>query len=402
MLYRKVPKNGDKLSALGFGCMRLPTTGEGKIDQPRAIRQIRSAIDRGVNYVDTAWPYHSGESELLLARALAEGYRNKVKIATKLPSWMIKAREDMDQYLNSQLEKLNTEAIDYYLLHALNGGTWDNLESLGIIDFMEKALADGRIKNTGFSFHAPLEDFKRIVDAYNWTFCQIQYNFLDQENQAGTEGLRYAAERNLAVMIMEPLRGGNIGQPQPPGEVAEIWNRADTKRSPAEWALRWVWNHPEVTVVLSGMNDEAHIEENLSVADTALPDTLTKTECELVNAVADKYKELMKIPCTGCGYCQPCPENVRIPMIFDIYNNMHIFGNVDTAKDLYAMRLSNMIAGGEPGYASQCVSCGECLEKCPQNIEIPDWLSEIAPEMEDDQMANRLEAARKRLNIEAR
>jgi len=206
MLYRTVPKNGDQLSALGFGCMRLPTTDEGKIDEPRAIRQIRSAIDRGVNYVDTAWPYHAGESELLLGRALTDGYRDKVKIATKLPARMVNACKEMDHYLNAQLEKLNTAYIDYYLLHGLSGGSWDKLENLGIIDFMEKALADGRIKNAGFSFHAPLEDFKRIVDAYDWTFCQIQYNFLDQENQAGTEGLRYAAKRNLAVMIMEPLR----------------------------------------------------------------------------------------------------------------------------------------------------------------------------------------------------
>ncbi|MCG6912115.1 MAG: aldo/keto reductase, partial [Deltaproteobacteria bacterium] len=216
MLYRKMPKNGDELSVLGFGCMRLPVTDKGGIDEPRAIRQVRGAIDKGVNYVDTAWPYHAGESENFLGRALADGYRERVKVATKLPSWMIASREDMDRYLNAQLEKLGTGRIDYYLLHGLRGNSWDNLVSHGAIEFLDTALADGRIGNAGFSFHGVLDDFKRIVDAYSWTFCQIQYNFLDQEFQAGTEGLEYAASKGLGVVIMEPLRGGNLGLPTPP------------------------------------------------------------------------------------------------------------------------------------------------------------------------------------------
>lgn len=401
MLYRKMPKNGDELSVLGFGCMRLPVTDKGGIDEPRAIRQVRGAIDKGVNYVDTAWPYHAGESENFLGRALADGYRERVKVATKLPSWMIASREDMDRYLNAQLEKLGTGRIDYYLLHGLRGNSWDNLVSHGAIEFLDTALADGRIGNAGFSFHGVLDDFKRIVDAYSWTFCQIQYNFLDQEFQAGTEGLEYAASKGLGVVIMEPLRGGNLGLPTPPPEIEAIWQRADTRRTPVEWALRWVWNRPEVTVVLSGMNEETHIEENLAIAEEALPGSLTKAEEDLVEQAADTYKKLMKVPCTGCGYCLPCPEGVGIPAAFDVYNKMHLFGNKPEAKFTYAMRMSGMLTDGNPGYASQCVACGECLEKCPQRIEIPDFLVDVAAEMEDDEMEKRLAVLEKSLKREA-
>ena len=256
MLYRKMPKNGDELSILGFGCMRLPMV-EGTIDEARAIAQIRGAIDSGVNYVDTAWPYHGGASEPLLGKALTDGYRERVKVATKLPSWLIHSREDMDRYQNAQLQRLGTDHIDYYLVHALEGVVWDSVAALGIREFLDQAKKDGRIVNAGFSFHGLAEDFKRIVDAYPWVFCQIQYNFLDEQFQAGTQGLKYAASKDMGVVIMEPLRGGNLGLPTPPPAVAALWDEAKTKRSPVEWALRWVWNHPEVTLVLSGMNEEA-------------------------------------------------------------------------------------------------------------------------------------------------
>ena len=398
MLYRKMPKSGDELSVLGFGCMRLPVTKEGQIDEPRAIRQIRSAIDQGVNYLDTAWPYHAGESETLLGRALADGYREKVKVATKLPSWMIHRREDMDTYLDAQLEKLKTDHIDYYLLHALAGGPWDQLASLGVTDFLHRAKADGRIVNAGFSFHGTLDDFKRIVDAYPWECCQIQYNYLDEENQAGTEGLTYAASKDLGVVIMEPLRGGNLGSPTPPPEVDAIWKSAVVKRTPVAWALRWIWNHPEVTVVLSGMNEEAHIRENLSVAADALPNSLTEDEVERVHEAGRQYKMLMKVGCTGCGYCMPCPSEVHIPGCFEVYNKMHMFGNVEEGKFMYAIRMSGIL-GRSPGYASQCVQCGECLEKCPQQIEIPDFLTQVAQEMEDANLQERVSMGKKMLNM---
>jgi len=399
MLYRKIPKTGDELSILGFGLMRLPVTKDGKIDESRTIDQIRSAIDRGVNYLDTAWPYHAGESETVMGRALADGYRDRTRIATKLPSWMIERREDMDAYLDAQLEKIQTDRIDYYLLHALAGGPWDKLDALNVTDFLDKAKADGRIVNAGFSFHGTLRDFKRIVDAYPWEFCQIQYNYLDEENQAGTEGLEYAAAKGLGVVIMEPLRGGNLALPAPPPEVAAIWEKAATARTPVEWALRWVWDHPEVTVVLSGMNDETQIEENLAIADQALPHSLTAEERKLVAEAGRKYKTLMQVGCTGCGYCMPCPSEVHIPGCFEVYNKMHMFGNTQEGKVLYAIRMSGIISGTS-GYASQCVQCGECLEKCPQEIEIPDVLEKVAGELEDADLEKRVAMGKKMLNID--
>ena len=399
MLYRTVPKNGDELSILGFGCMRLPMTKERQIDEPRATRQVRDAIDRGVNYLDTAWPYHAGESENFLGRALIDGYRDKVKIATKLPSWMIKNREDMDTYLNAQLEKLQTDHIDYYLLHGLAGDQWDHLDSLGVTDFLDKAKGDGRIVNPGFSFHGVLGDFKRIVDVYPWIFCQIQYNYLDEKNQAGTEGLEYAASRDLGVVIMEPLRGGNLGLPTPPPEVDAIWQKADKKRTPVEWALRWVWNHPEVTVVLSGMNEEDHIQENLAIVQAALPNSLTEDELKLIEEAGRKYRTLMKVACTGCGYCMPCPSDVAIPRCFEVYNKMHMFGNEVEAKFSYALSMGGAFSG-IPSFASQCVRCEECLEKCPQHIEIPDILEIVAEEFEDADLEKRIAIGKKMLNME--
>ncbi|MEJ2164568.1 MAG: aldo/keto reductase [Desulfobacterales bacterium] len=394
MLYRKMPKNEDRLSILGFGCMRLPVEN-GQIDEGRAIRQIRHAIDKGVNYVDTAWPYHGGASEPLLGKALKNGYRERVRIATKLPSWMIKGRADMDRFLAAQLEKLAVERIDYYLLHALNAALWEKLEELGVVDFLHRAKEDGHIVNAGFSFHGLAEDFNRIVDAYPWEYCQIQYNFLDQENQAGTAGLEYAAAKNLGVIVMEPLRGGNLGIATPPPAVAEIWREAQTRRTPAEWALRWVWNRPEVTVVLSGMNEEAHIAENLLIADSAHAGSLTAEELQLVERVSRKYQELMRVGCTGCGYCMPCPSDVMIPGCFETYNKMHMFGDTEGAKFSYAIRMSGILADGQPKYASQCVECGECLDKCPQHIPIPDFLAKVAAEMEGPGLEKRLAIARK-------
>jgi hypothetical protein len=249
-------KTGDKLSILGFGAMRLPQLN-GKIDEERSTRQIRNSIDQGVNYIDTAWPYHGGASEPFLGRALGDGYREKIKLATKLPQWAVRSREDMDFYLNQQLEKLQTDHIDYYLIHSLDGPCWERIKEFGVADFLDKAKQDGRIVNAGFSFHGNREDFKGIVDGYDWDFCQIQYNYLDDKRQAGREGLEYAASKGLGVIVMEPLRGGNLAA-DPPTEVQAIWQEADVKRTPVEWALRWIWNQPEVTVVLSGMNEESH------------------------------------------------------------------------------------------------------------------------------------------------
>jgi predicted aldo/keto reductase-like oxidoreductase len=398
MQYRKVSKNGDKLSVLGFGCMRLPATDR-KIDEARAIAQIRYAIDHGVNYLDTAWPYHAGESETLLGKALQGGYRERVKVATKLPSWMIKSRADMDRYLAAQLEKLGTDHIDYYLLHALDGTSWDRLARLGAAEFLDKARADGRITNPGFSFHGLVGDFKRIVDAYPWVVCQIQYNYLDENYQAGTEGLQYAAAKGLGVIVMEPLRGGSLARVAPPA-VEAIWKEAKVRRTPLEWALRWVWNRPEVTVLLSGMNEEAHIEQNLAIADTAHGNALSDEELRLVERVGRKYRDLMKVGCTGCGYCMPCASGVQIPSCFEEYNKMHMFGAAQEVKFIYAVRLSGILGDGQAGYASQCIRCGDCLEKCPQQIAIPDVLAQVAAELEGPDLPERLAAARSIFKIE--
>jgi predicted aldo/keto reductase-like oxidoreductase len=382
--------------------MRLPMRKDGKIDEERAVRQIRHAIDQGVNYVDTAWPYHGGESEVVLGKALQDGYRDKVKLATKLPAWMIRRREDMDRYLAAQMKKLGTDRIDYYLLHSLNGAAWDRLHRLDVEGFLDSARQDGRIINPGFSFHGLVDDFTRILDAYPWVFCQIQYNYLDEHAQAGNRGLRYAASKNMGVIVMEPLRGGTLGLVKQPPAVEAIWNEARVRRTPAEWALRWVWNHPEVTVVLSGMNDEQHIEENLSVAETAHPQTFTEEELALVERAGRKYRELMKVGCTGCGYCLPCPSGVMIPQCFQEYNEMHMFGGEAAAKFRYALRLSGEVTEGGPGFASLCVECGSCLDKCPQQIPIPQALAKVAADMEDPAMKDRVAAARRIFKIEAK
>jgi predicted aldo/keto reductase-like oxidoreductase len=395
MLYRKMPENGDKLSILGFGCMRLPVKEDGTIDENRAMKLIRYAIDHGINYIDTAWPYHMGESEPFVGKTLADGYREKVKLATKLPSWLIESREDMDKFLNSQLERLKADHIDYYLVHGLNGKSWGKLEALGVTDFLNKAKADGRIVNAGFSFHGTVEDFKRIVDSYPWTFCQIQYNFMDEKHQAGTEGLKYAASKGLGVIIMEPLLGGNLAGTVP-DEVKDIWDEAPVKRTPAEWALRWVWNHPEVTVALSGMNEESQVEENLKIAEEAYPNSLNENEMQLISRVEKKYCELMKVGCTGCEYCMPCPSGVDIPECFSIYNDLHMFGNVEGARFTYAVNMSGVFTNTEPGgFASQCIECGQCMEKCPQGLKIPELLKTVAEELEGPDLEQRVAVAKK-------
>jgi predicted aldo/keto reductase-like oxidoreductase len=384
MLYRKVEKTGDRLSILGFGCMRLPQKrgqpGSGRIDEERARSQLLHAIDRGVNYIDTGMPYHAGGSEPFLGRALSHGYREKVRLATKLPPWSVKSRSDMDRLLRAQMSHLKTDRIDYYLLHGLERRSWEKMKNLRVLEFLDSAKAHGRIVNAGFSFHDDVTVFKEIVDAYDWIFCQIQYNYLDQRNQAGTEGLRYASERGLAVMVMEPLRGGNLARPAP-SKIQALWDRAETRRSPVEWALRWVWNHPEVTVVLSGMNEEAHIQENLKIADEAYPDLLTKEELRLVDRVEKTYRALTKAGCTGCRYCMPCPSGVDIPLCFELYNRKHLFNDGKWAGIVYLTRL----AGGErdaPSMASQCEHCGRCERACPQHLPVQALLKEVAEDFE--------------------
>jgi len=378
MLYRRMESTGDDLSVLGFGCMRLPQKA-GRIDEERATRQIRHAIDQGVNYVDTAYPYHMGTSEPLVGRALSSGYRDRIRLATKLPPWSTNTREDMDRILGSQLERLRTDHIDYYLLHALDGKSWVEMRDLGAIDFLERAKADGRIVHAGFSFHGDLLAFREIVDAHDWEFCQIQYNILDERLQAGTEGLEYAAAKGLGVIVMEPLRGGLLAG-NPPPEVQAVWDEAEARRTPAEWALRWIWNRPDVHVILSGMNDESHIDENMRIASEALPDSLTEAELAAVRRAAETYRSLMRADCTGCRYCLPCPAGVAIPACLQIYNGKYALRNKRAARN-YAM-FTGAVFGGRPSYASLCQDCGTCIQRCPQDLRIPDLLRDVVREFE--------------------
>lgn len=374
MLYRKFGKTNEMVSILGFGCMRLPILPGGdqsKIDEERATELIRHAIDEGVNYIDTAYPYHGtgmgsgGQSEPFLAKVLKNGYREKVKIATKLPSWLIKTREDMDKYLNEQLKRLQTDTIDFYLVHALNKVTWKNVKEAGIDEFLDQAIKDGRIKHAGFSFHDKQEYFNEIVDYYDWSFCQIQYNYLDENFQAGFEGLKYAAQKGLGITIMEPLKGGKLafGLPE---DVQKVFNKADSKRTPAEWALRWVWNHPEVSVLLSGMNTMEQVVENLKIAGEAMENSLTEKEMSVVQEAKNIYKSKIKVNCTACGYCMPCPVGVNIPTCFKLYNNYHVFGREENYKMLQTK-----------DRASSCVECGKCETHCPQGISIRQELKNV-------------------------
>lgn len=371
MQYREFGKTKEQVSVLGFGCMRFQTDHkkDNQILEELAIKQLRSAIDMGVNYVDTAYPYHGGESEPLVGKALQDGYREKVKLATKLPCWLINSREDMDKYLNEQLKKLQTDYVDFYLLHSMNKGFWKRLKEHGVFDFIKKALEDGRIKHIGFSFHDDLPLFKEIVDAYDWDFCQIQYNYLDETYQAGLEGMLYARERGLGIVVMEPLRGGSLTK-EVPDDVQAIWDKADTERSPAEWALKFIWDRPEVDVILSGMNDMAHIEENIKVAKETLPNSLSDAEKALIDEVKAIYHSKIKVNCTSCEYCLPCPVGIHIPGNFGRYNYASMFSYEEGKK-----RYKHLDAKAR---ADQCVSCGECESKCPQHIPIRERLKEMA------------------------
>jgi hypothetical protein len=350
--------------------MRLPTLDDdpAQIDEAEATRMVRYAIDHGVNYVDTAYPYHRENSERFLGSALQDGYRERIKLATKMPCWKIEEPDDFDRYLDEQLEKLQTDHIDFYLLHGLNEKRWSDMDSLGVLRWAEGAIASGRIGHLGFSFHDKLEAFKQIVDASDlWLFCQIQYNFMDIEYQAGTEGLHYAADKGLAVVVMEPLRGGQLTKSIPPS-IQDLWDAAHVQRNPAEHALQWVWNQPEVSVVLSGMSTFEQVEENVASADRSGAGTLAPEELEVYARIREAYEELCPIPCTACKYCLPCPSGVNIPRVFDIYNDAIMYDSVERGQMVY----NNFM--NEDERANLCIECGECLEKCPQQIEIPDWL----------------------------
>jgi predicted aldo/keto reductase-like oxidoreductase len=371
--YRKFRKLEWKISALGFGAMRLPILdGEpSKVDEVKAISMIRYAIDHGVNYIDTAYPYHGGNSEVVVGKALKKGYREKVKVATKMPVWLVNSQKDMDRYLNEQLKKLKLDYLDFYLLHGLRKTRWVKLMHLNVFEWLEKAIEKGKIGHVGFSFHDDYDMLKKIVDSYDaWTLCQIQYNYLDTAFQAGTAGLKYAASKGLNVAIMEPLAGGLLAV-NPPKKIQAIWNMAKIQRTAAEWALQWVWNHPEVSVALSGMSTMNQVIDNIQSANRSGPGTLTDDDQQRILRVREMYYQYGVIRCSGCGYCLPCTVGVDIPQIFTLYNAYY-----RDNQDQKLIKKYHETVHPEKR-AKRCVKCGRCEERCPQELPIRNILGRV-------------------------
>ena len=379
MKYREFGKTGLKVSALGFGTMRLPLLEDGvTVDEKEAVRIIRHAIDSGVNYVDTAYPYHQGTSEIVVGKALGDGYRDKVFLADKSPIWKLEKESDFDSILEEQLQKLQTDHIDFYLFHALNKERFEKIKNFHLIDHMLEARKAGKIRYLGFSFHDDLEVFKQIVDYTDqWDFCQIQYNYMDEHSQAGVEGLRYAHAKGIPVIIMEPLRGGRLVNLLPES-AKELFAQDEEHRTPAQLALKWLYDQPEVTCVLSGMNSMEMVEQNVRTASEYGVGCMTESDRALVEAVRQEITKHVKVGCTGCGYCMPCPRGVDIPGTFRCYNAMYSEGKKSGRRDY----LQCTAFRKNPASASQCVGCGKCEQHCPQHIEIRRELKAAAGELE--------------------
>jgi predicted aldo/keto reductase-like oxidoreductase len=375
MKYRINPKNGDNLSVLGYGAMRLPK------DEKLAGELLTYAIENGVNYVDTAYMYPGNEA--LLGKILSERdsqgtLRDRVKIATKMPPYLVGRREDFDRLFDAELERLRTDHVDYYLIHMLTDVVvWERFKNLGFMEWLRQKKEAGQIINLGFSYHGGRDDFMKLLAAHEWDFCMIQYNYYDENNQAGKAGLMAASALGMPVIIMEPLRGGKLvnGMPKP---VYEIFDRAHVKRSPVDWALRWVWNHPQVTTLLSGMNSMDMLKENLRIADQAEPEEFTERDSELFSKVRQLLEEAMLAPCTGCGYCMPCPMGVDIPTCFTSLNDIPIEGK----RRAFTKYLIYTAATEQSSEASRCIKCGRCEKHCPQAIPIREKLELVQKELE--------------------
>jgi predicted aldo/keto reductase-like oxidoreductase len=380
---RLLGRSGAEGTILGFGCMRLPLNGPklDNIDLELATNMLRKAIDRGVNYVDTAYPYHSGgtrqtpgASEPFVAQALAGGYREKVLLATKLPTWMVESHDDMNKLLDSQLKRLDVRQIDFYLAHNINISVWDKLISLGMREFYDEAVKDGRIRFPSFSFHDSFSLFEKVVNGYDWVMGQIQYNYLDQDYQAGIRGVKLASLKGMALVVMEPLRGGFLVR-QVPDEPLKLLKSVRPDWSLPAWGLNWVWNQPEVSVVLSGMSDMAQVDENLALAEKYQDNYFTAQDENTIGQVRDFFKRRLKADCTGCGYCLPCPTGVEIPKNLSFLNQYYLFDGDETKE---RCRYFYNIQINEEERAVNCVACGQCEEKCPQHLDIPGFLSQTA------------------------
>ena len=377
MQYRIDPKSGNRLSVLGYGCMRFSKRG-GVIDQEKADREMALALEKGVNYFDTAYIYPG--SEAALGRFIqAHQCRDRLYIATKLPQYRVQKAGDADRFFDEELSRLQTDHVDYYLMHMLNDAkSWERLCGLGMREWIAAKKASGQIRQIGFSFHGGTLQFKQLVDAYDWDFCQIQFNYMDEHSQAGIEGLRYAHEKGLPVVIMEPLRGGKLVNGLPKAALA-AFAAAQPQRTPVDWALRWIWNHEEVSVVLSGMNDVAQVEENCRIASESLPNTLTPQDMVMYKKVLAALRESTKVGCTGCGYCQPCPKGVDIPTCFALYNGSYVDGYVNSLREYMMCTTLRKVRSN----AGLCVKCGKCEQHCPQHIAIRQELDNVKHRMEN-------------------
>lgn len=383
MRYRDFGSTGFQVSVLGLGCMRLPTARfrAQKIDVPEANRLIRGAVDRGINYIDTAWPYHLGESERVVGQALQDGYRERVHLVTKLPLFIVRNPTDFDRFLDGQLRKLGTDHLDTYLFHAVNRGGLEKIKRLDLLNRMTAARDAGKIRYIGFSFHDVLPVFKQAVDLFPWDVVQIQYNYVDTGVQATTEGLRYAAQKGMAVVVMEPLKGGKLAAP--PADARRIMDRAEVRRTPVDWALQFLWNLPEVSTVLSGMGSIRMLEENCASTDASGVGVLRESEIETLAQLRAAVERQVLVPCTACRYCMPCPFGVDIPGNFAIANNVH--GESRAAMRFLSRRSYRKLAADKAhlnadrdnGRASMCTRCGACIPKCPQSIDIPSELARV-------------------------
>ena len=375
MNYRK-DKYGNDLSILGFGCMRFQRK-LGNIDYEKAERQILQAIEGGVNYFDTAFIYPG--SEALLGEVMEKNnLRDKIYIATKIPHYLVKSRKDMDKIFTEELRRLRTDHVDYYLMHMLTDiGAWERMKELGVLEWIREKQESGAIRQIGFSYHGNSEMFCRLVDAYDWDFCQIQYNYMDEHTQAGRKGLQHAHSKGIPVIIMEPLRGGKLVN-MLPEEAKKIFKSHSLQYTPAQWAFRWLWDQKEVTVVLSGMNTEEMVADNIATASAVQIGELGEAEQAMLQKVVSAINAKMKVGCTGCGYCMPCPKGVDIPGIFAAYNRVYSESKISGLRE-YFMCTTLRKTSSE---ASNCIGCGKCEKHCPQGIEIREHLQNAKKELE--------------------
>lgn len=375
MQYRFFPQIPEKkISCLGFGLMRLPLKSKDsaatEIDYEKTLELVKTAYENGVNYFDTAYPYHGGKSEVIFGKILKElNIRDKIFIADKMPMWEINSPDDIERIFNEHLSRLETNYIDFYLLHAMNAERWEKVKDFGVLKFLEQKKTEGKIKHLGFSFHDTLETFKKIIDEYpHFEFCQIQHNYFDEDYQAGTEGIEYAANKKIGIIIMEPLRGGLLANP--PKQIEEILK--NVAQTPASSSLKWLWNKNEIICTLSGMNDKLQILENCKTANDSKANSLSKEQLSSIKEAGDWFRQRIKVPCTGCSYCVPCPKGVKIPAIFAEWNNLSLNGKLEGLEQFDSTVYKTLKS--EKSDATQCVQCRACEKQCPQHIKITDVL----------------------------